>query len=266
MLAEERRSRIVRALDVSGTLGTEQLAARLDVSPETIRRDLVQLERQGALRRVHGGATRPNSTRGAEPEYLERAASSTDAKRTIGALAATLVTPGQTVVLDVGTTALEVARALPSHFRGTVVTCSLLVAVELAGRPGVEVLVAGGRVRGGDLAVSNAQTVDYLAAVHADIAFLGSGGIAVTTAVTDFHLDEIATRRVMIANARESYLLADSTKFGQVASHRVCGFADITGVISDRQPPAELRRSITKAGARLLLPERSTARRGRGAP
>jgi DeoR family transcriptional regulator, fructose operon transcriptional repressor len=254
MLAEERRIRVVRALDDAGTLSTDELARQLDVSPETIRRDLVQLEQQGVLRRVHGGATRAPGLRGEEPTFLERAESAADAKRRIGLLAAGTVSPGQTLAFDVGTTSLAVARALPITFHGTVVTCSLLVASELAGRPGLEVLVTGGRVRGGDLAVSNAQAIAYLHDIHADVAFLGSGGISAEAGVTDFHLDEVATRRVLIVNSAASYLLADSTKFGRVAAHRVCGFEDLTGIISDEEPPPGLRRAIVDAGAQVIHP------------
>jgi DeoR family fructose operon transcriptional repressor len=147
-----------------------------------------------------------------------------------------------------------VARALPGSFHGTVVTCSLLVAAELAGRPGVDVLVAGGRVRGGDLAVSNAQTVEFFRDVHADVAFLGSGAVAPEAGLTDFYVDEVVTRRVIIANASAAYVLADASKLGQVAPHRVCGLDEVTAVVTDQPPPRALAAAIRDAGGRLLMP------------
>jgi DeoR family fructose operon transcriptional repressor len=255
VLSEERRARLVHALTQAGSLSTEELAARLEVSAETIRRDLVQLDREGVLRRIHGGATIRLAARGAEPSFAERSAASAGAKQRIGELAAGLITSDQTVVFDVGTTVLAVARALPVAFRGTVVTCSLLVAAELAGRPGVEVLIAPGRVRGGDLAVSNPQTVEYLKGIHADVALLGSGGIAPDSGVTDFYLDEVATRRVMVANSAATYVLADSSKFGVVATHHVCPLADVSAVVTDRPPSRALQGALRKVGAHVLAPD-----------
>jgi DeoR family transcriptional regulator, fructose operon transcriptional repressor len=254
VLVEERRLRILQVLDEAGTLSTEQLAQRLEVSAETIRRDLVQLDQQGRLQRVHGGAMNGAAVRQEEPPFAERAGVAAEAKRRIAQVASGLVTPGQTVAFDIGTTVLAVARALPGSFHGTVVTCSLLVAAELAGRAGVEVLVAGGRVRGGDLAVSNAQMVEFFRDVHTDVAFLGSGGVAPEAGLTDFYVDEVVTRRVIIANASAAYVLADASKLGKVAAHRVCGLDDVTAVVTDQRPPRSLAGAIREAGGRLLMP------------
>ncbi|GAA1787357.1 DeoR/GlpR transcriptional regulator [Planosporangium flavigriseum] len=248
MLPAERHARITDAVRSARVVSTEELAALTGASAETIRRDLMALELQGLLKRVHGGATSALASSSEEAPFQERSSANRDAKAAIGRAAAELVQPGQTVILDVGTSALEVARALPGTFRGTVATCSLLIAAELAGRSGVEVLVSGGRVRSGDLACSNAQTVAFFADLHADIAFLGSGGLDATAGLTDFHLDEIATRRVMLAHSAQSYVLVDSSKFGRVAPHRVCGLDAITGVVTDARPPKSLALHIERAG------------------
>jgi DeoR/GlpR family transcriptional regulator of sugar metabolism len=152
-----------------------------------------------------------------EPPYSVRVAADSAAKQRIGQLAASLVTTGQTVVFDVGTSVLAVARALPANFSGVAVTCSLVAAGALATRPGVQVLIAGGRVRPGDLAVSNAHTVAFFEEIHADVAFLGSGCVSADEGLTDFYVDEIATRCVIIANTATNYVLADSSKLGKVA-------------------------------------------------
>lgn len=254
MLPAERRARILRALDNAGTLSTDELANELQVSGETIRRDLIRLDHQRQLRRVHGGAMAASTIRGEEAPYPQRAEADTDANRRIGELAASLVSPGETLILDVGTTALAVARALPPTFHGTVLTCSLLAAAELAGREGVEVLIAPGRVRGGDLAVSNSLTVRFFNDVRADIAFLGTGGIAAEQGLTDFYIDEIATRRVVIANSNTAYALADATKLGKVAPHHVCELNQITAIITDRTPTPTIQAAIQQAGGRTLHP------------
>lgn len=247
MLPAERHSRISDALRTARVVSTEDLTRLLNVSAETIRRDLMVLEHRGALVRVHGGAASADSGEGEAP-FTERSVMGGEAKTAIGRAAAGLVHPGQTVIIDVGTTAVEVARALPGGFHGTVATCSLLVAAEMAGRRGVEVLVSGGRLRAGDLACSNAQAVRFFADLRADVAFLGSGGVDAVEGLTDFHLDEVATRRIILANTVRSYVLADSAKFGRVAPHRVCGLDAIDGVITDTRPSAALESAVERAG------------------
>lgn len=222
MLPVERHSRIGEALRASRVVSTDELARRLGVSAETIRRDLVLLERRGILARVHGGATIALArAAGEEAPFTERTGTAPEAKRRIGQAAAALARPGQTIVIDVGTTAVDVTRALPPAFTGIVATCSLLVAAELAERSGVEVLVCGGRLRGGDLALSGPAAQAFFADLHPDIAFLGSGGVDAVAGLTDYYLDEIAVRRTILRNATRSYVLADSSKFGRIARHRV---------------------------------------------
>ncbi|WP_028921763.1 DeoR/GlpR family DNA-binding transcription regulator [Pseudonocardia acaciae] len=249
MLPAERHSRILDLLRSMRTVSTDDLVQRLDVSPETIRRDLAELERRGELRRVHGGAVEAKAATGEEASFGERLVTRTEAKVVIGRLAAGLVSPGQTVIIDVGTTALEVARALPADFHGTVATCSLLAATELVGRPGLTVLVSGGRLRGGDLALSNAHAVGFFADLHADVAFLGSGGLDAAHGLTDYHLDEVATRRTILANSQRAFVLADAAKHGRVAPHRVCGLDALAGLITDGPPDDELARALERAGA-----------------
>ena len=119
-----------------------------------------------------------------------------DRKRAIAALAAGLVEPQDTVVIDIGTTALEVARALPADFRGRVLTNSVPVAMELSARDQVELLLSGGQVRPGDAACYGAQADAFFAQVYADKAFLGSGGVHAEAGLTDYYPHEVAARRV----------------------------------------------------------------------
>ncbi|MEU7876754.1 DeoR/GlpR family DNA-binding transcription regulator [Microbispora bryophytorum] len=254
MLPAQRHQRIIEALGRKGTVRTEGLAALLGVSHETVRRDLALLERRALLVRVHGGATPAPSGTGEERSYLERSTSQSEAKAVIGELAARLLRPGQTVIIDAGTTAVHVARAVPPSFRGVVATCSLLVAAELAGRPGVEVLVAGGRVRQGDLAVSNAQTLGFFQDLRADVAFLGSGGVDAEAGLTDYFLDEVATKRVILAGTARTYVLADSSKHGRVATHRVCALDGLSGLITDEEPPPALASALVRASAEVIGP------------
>ena len=238
VLAVERRRRILTSLQRSPAITTDEFAADLGVSPETVRRDLIELERRGMLRRVHGGAASLARLAPEESAYSERILEQSEAKRAIGVAAAALVASDQTVVIDVGTTSLEVARALPHDLRATVATPSLLVAAELSTRPHLQVLVAGGRVRPGDLACSGAETIGFFRDLHAEIAFLGSGAISPAVGLTDYHRDEVPTKRAIIANAERVLVLADRTKFDRSAPYRVCDLSDLDGIVTDAPFPA----------------------------
>jgi len=252
VLPVERQDAIVHAVSAGQTVSTDELVRRLGVSAETVRRDLGLLEEKGVLKRVHGGAAGVEERRGAEPSYTERSIIRHQAKAQLAKVAVRLLENGQTVVIDIGTTAVALARAIPRSFAGTIITPSLPVAVELADRPKVEVLVAGGRIRAGDLACSNAHTKAFFADVYADIAFLGSGGIDARAGLTDFHLDEIDVRRTIITNSARSYILADSSKLGHVAPYRVCDLGAVDGLITDNDNCAAVTAAVEEKGGVVL--------------
>lgn len=254
MLAAERRVKILDEVSGTRVVSTEDLSRKLHVSGETIRRDLAGLERQGLLERVHGGAAATSSrASGDEASYAERAAVGRDAKDRIGQAGASLVRRGQTVAIDIGTTCLQMAKALPWDIDLTVATCSLLVAIELVDRPHVEVLVCGGRLRGGDMALSNATARAFFADINPDIAFLGSGGVDAQYGLTDYHLEEVSSRRTILANASKSYVLADSSKFGLVAKYRMAELSQLTGMVTDDEPPPSIRAALMNAGGDIVL-------------
>jgi DeoR family transcriptional regulator, fructose operon transcriptional repressor len=251
MLPVVRHDAIVDAVNSASTVSTDELVQLLGVSAETVRRDLALLEERGAIRRVHGGAATVQG-RGEEASYTERAGTHHRAKAEMARRAADLLESGQTIVIDIGTSAVEVARAIPTGWHGTVATPSLLVAVELAGRPGVDVLVSGGRVRSGDLACSNAHAKTMFAGLYADIAFIGSGAVDASAGLTDYHLDEVDVRHTILANSARSYILADSSKLGRIAPHRVCGLNAVSGLITDHVPDAAITTAIQDAGGVVL--------------
>ncbi|HUN35249.1 MAG TPA: DeoR/GlpR family DNA-binding transcription regulator [Trebonia sp.] len=248
----QRRQAILAEVRKESAVSAEGLAAMFGVSVETIRRDLRGLRDQGLLERVYGGALSVQSTEGT---FAARSARHHDRKRAIAALAASLVRPEDTIVIDIGTTALEVARALPADFRGRVLTNSVPAAMELSARDGLELLLSGGQVRSGDAACYGAQADAFFGQVYADKAFLGSGGVHPEAGLTDYHPHEVAARRVMIAHAGASYVLADSSKLGKVAVHRVCALTQVTAVIVDHDNSKESGRvldALSAAGCDLL--------------
>jgi DeoR/GlpR family transcriptional regulator of sugar metabolism len=259
MLPSQRRQAILAEIRAQTAVSAEALARRYGVSVETIRRDLRSLDGEGLLTRVYGGATKP-SVRSNEGSFTSRSARNIDRKRAIAALAASLVGPDETLILDVGTTALEVARALPMAFRGRVLTNSVPVAMELSSRDGVDVLICGGQVRAGDAACSGAHAEAFFSEIYADRAFLGSGGVHVQAGLTDYYPSEVVVRRTIIAHSAESYVLADSSKLGVIAVHRVCSLDRVTAVITDDHENATDYEALEATGISLLRAE-SSARR-----
>jgi DeoR/GlpR family transcriptional regulator of sugar metabolism len=251
-IPEERRLVILERVRDRSLVKPAELADELGVSIETIRRDLVALEEEGLLRRVYGGATRTGA-RAFEPAFEQRHTRHRDRKIAIARLAASLVEPGDTLILDVGTTVAELAHELPYGYHGIVLTNSLLVANALVGREGIEVITSGGRVRPGDLAcfgpVSEAFFQDYFA----DKAFLGSGGLHSAAGLTDYYPEEIATRRIVLEHAAERYALAESSKLGQVALGKVCDLEALTAVITDERADAAEVDRLERAGLTVMI-------------
>lgn len=256
MLPSARRASLLSELEGREVVPTDVLATKFGVSEETIRRDIAFLKGKGMLIRVHGGARRlaePRVVTSVEP-FDARWNGSPEIKSQIGALAARLLKNGDIIAIDAGTTALQVAIALPANFTGVVATPSLLVAAELAGRPGVEVLVSGGSVRAGDLTCSNARARAFFRDLHTDIVFLSSGGVSATEGLTDFYRDEVPVRQAMLNGSKRSYIVGESAKMEKVAPYHVCDLADVDGLLTDAPPPVALEQRLEDLGVELLLP------------
>jgi DeoR/GlpR family transcriptional regulator of sugar metabolism len=255
MIPEERRRRILELLDDDDVVRPALLAESLSVSVETIRRDLLALEHDGIVRRVYGGATRARHlSRSSEPVRAERTRLNQEAKEQIGDLVGRLVADGDTIFLDVGTTASAAAGRLPSTFRGRVITNSIAVVGALSERTDIDLHLIGGRVRHDEQTCSGPDAEEQIGRYFADKAFLGSGGVHPDAGLTDYHVEEIGVRHQMITNAAEVFVLADASKLGHVALRKVCGWDRIDAVVTDASAdPATVAglREVTE----VLLPE-----------
>jgi DeoR family transcriptional regulator, fructose operon transcriptional repressor len=251
-IPEERRLMIMEHLRSRSLVKPAELAEELGVSAETIRRDLVSLEEDGLLRRVYGGATSV-AARAFEPAYEQRRMSYLARKTAIGRTAASLISAGDTLILDIGTTVAQLAAEIPAKHRGIVLTNSLLVANTLAGNDGIQVITSGGYVRAGDLACFGPESLAFFRDYYADKAFMGCGGIDGTVGMTDYYPDEIASRRVIIEHAAERYVLADSSKLGQVAFGKVCDLTQLTAAITDDEADPDDVRRLEEAGLTVLV-------------
>lgn len=254
VLVQQRYRYITRALQSGASVQTIELARALHVSPETIRRDLIVLEEQGVLRRVYGGAVAPRRQQSSEPPFAQRANINAEAKRRIGDVVARLVQPGQTVFVDVGTTAQAAARALAPHFHGTIVSHSLLVALEVAQGPTADLVLAPGKMRRGEWSLSGTAAHKFIQAMHFDVAFLSCGGVDATVGPTDFDFDDVEVKRTVARNSRRSFILADGTKHGVVGRYSIGDWFDVGGLITDVDPPEGLSSAVLSAGGQIHLP------------
>ena len=231
MLTAERRQVILEKLRREGKVVAVELSAALAVSPDTVRRDLQELADTGLLRRVHGGALPPAS--GARP-YAARREQAPAAKEAIARAACRLFRSGQVILLDAGTTTLEVARHLPSDLHATVVTNSPPIAVVLGEHPSVEVTVLGGRLDKEARATVGAATIEVLRTTRADILVLGVCSLHPDIGITVNDLEESYIKRAMIANAAEVVAVSSADKLGSAAPFVVGPVEELTHLITER--------------------------------
>ncbi len=249
MLAEERRERILDTLRREGKVTAAGLSRALAVSDDTIRRDLDVLAEAGLLRRVYGGALRRAPT---NEDYAARWAEGADAKEAVARLAATLIRPGQTAILDGGTTSLAVARHLPRDLEATVVTTSPPVAVALAEYPGVEVVMIGGRLYRYALVSVGADTVEALRRVRAEVCVLGVLALDAEVGLSVLDHEEAAVKRAMIEQSADVVAPAPVSKLGTVAPFVVCSAAALTHLVTEAGAPEGLLGPYRALGLTIL--------------
>jgi len=252
MFAEERQQEIVRRAREAGRVDVSSLSTELDVTPETVRRDLTALERAGLVRRVHGGAIAIERL-GFEPAVSARETVLTAEKARIGK-AALAELPGEgAIVIDAGTTTRQFAELLPGDVELLVVVNSPQLAMLLARRTNITVMMLGGRVRSRTLAVVSDWATTALASIHVDVAFMATNGISVERGLTTPDPAEAAVKRAMMAAARRTVLLADHTKIGNDYFARFGDLPDVDTFITDTGAEAELVDEISESGPRVVL-------------
>lgn len=244
---QERHARILDLVAQHGRVEVTQLADDLDVTTETIRRDLTKLVRQGLVRRVHGGAIHVERL-GYEPTLSARGERFAAEKERIAQAALDQLPDGGSILLDSGTTVMALARLLPQDRALTVVTNSIPAAGLLATMPRVDFYQLGGRFRSRTSAIVGRWATALLADVVVDVAFMGTNGLTVEHGLTTPNSDEAATKSAMIAAARRVVLLTDHSKVGAV---QFCKFADIAALdllITDTTLDDETAEKISQRG------------------
>jgi DeoR family fructose operon transcriptional repressor len=251
LYAEERRQEIALLVRRDGRGDVTELAERFEVTPETIRRDLTDLERRNVLRRVHGGAI-PIERFRAEPAVDEKAASMAAEKQRIAAAALVFVPAHGTVIVDAGTTTLALAKVFPDRDL-TVFTNGLPVGLELSARRNVQLYLVGGRVRGRTLANVGDWGLRALGDLRIDVAFVGTNGFSVDRGLSTPDPAEAAMKREMCRVAQQVVVLADHTKVGDEAAVRFASTEQVDVLITDSGLAEADHRALDKAGVEVVL-------------
>ena len=261
MLAEERYGEILRLLQKKDVVRTSEIMKLCDVSSETVRKDLTQLESRGFLSRVHGGAVLPKSDSPLSSDqknvyvpFQHRKNLNYREKQAMALAAAQLVTEGQVIALDSGTSSGELAKVLKEKFRRlTIVTNSLANACVLMDHPGFTVIVSGGVLASDEQSFVSDLATLVVENLHMDLMFLTTCGISFESGVTDQRLDEVLIHRKMIEHSKRLVVLADHTKFDTVSMCRVCGLEQVEAILTDSGLDSQIVEKYRAAGHQILV-------------
>ena len=253
MQLSERQTEILHRARAAGRVGVEALAADFAVTTQTIRRDLNDLCQNGLLARVHGGAV--PAARVANVAYAARRSVAAPEKHAIGRRAAELIPDGCSVIINIGTTTEEVARALAGRRDLVVITNNLNVVGILSGTSDKELILAGGIVRQSDGAVVGDEAVEFIRRFKADFAVIGASALDEDGAILDYDMREVAVARAIVENARRTILVCDRLKFERSAPVRICDVSDIHAFVTDALPPRVFVQACERAGVEIAVAE-----------
>jgi len=245
MLQQERHSRILDLLSQLGRVYAAELSLQLGVSEDTVRRDLKLLDEKKKLRRVHGGAL---PLQHENKEYRQRHDEVDPLKERVALAAIPLIEEGQTILIDSGTTCLQLAMNLPTHFNFTVVTPSPLVATKLIHHNNIELILLGGKIFKPSVMALGATTNAMLRKIHFDTCFLGVCALHPSQGLSINHIDEAETLATIIEQSEQVVTLASYLKLGKMSTHKVCSAKKIDCLITDPSSDPKLLSLFAEQG------------------
>lgn len=249
MLTSHRKQAILTALKRDGQVIAKSLSEEYGVSEDTIRRDLRELAAEGLLQRVHGGAL-PSSPAAADFAHRERI--STESKSAIARKAAEMILPGQVVIIDGGTTCVQLARHLPATLQATVVTHSPSIAVELVNHPGIEVVMIGGRLFKHSVVAVGAAAIEAINHIRADMYFMGVTGVHPTAGLSTGDLEEAYVKRALAERAAEVVVLASAEKINAASPYVIAQATAANILMVERDTPEEAIAPFAALGIAVL--------------
>ncbi len=249
MLREERLQYILHKLNKNNRVSSSALSAELEVSDDTIRRDLNELAALGFLKKVHGGAIPPPSS---PRDYNERLTFAQEGKQKLAQKALPFFTQDMVIIFDGGTTNLQVAKLLPQDFRATVYTNSFPIVNELINREGICLFFLGGQVYSRSQVAVGHEAMKALKYVRADLFLLGSRSIHYNAGITVPDREEARLKRKMVACSQKVILLATEEKLSTASHHLVCSLQEIDTLIVEDEIPEEIRQRYRQVGVHIV--------------
>ena len=229
----ERQKKIMEYIEANTSAQIHELAEKFHVSEATVRRDLDELDQQGVLRRTHGGAIKVDRSTSYESMYSEKIAQMTEEKHRIAERAAQLVHPGDTVIIDSGTTTFFIAQALAHHEKLTIITNDLYIAYQTPIHPSSTLIVTGGTRRHGRQELVGSVTENLIRRTHVDIVFIGVDGVDLIGGATNANFSEVGVKALMLAAAEKRVIAVDHSKFGRIALAKICDLQDVDLLLTD---------------------------------
>ncbi|MCY6484135.1 DeoR/GlpR family DNA-binding transcription regulator [Clostridium aestuarii] len=252
MLLEERRKNIIEYLQKHGKAEVEQLSKKLDVSAMTIRRDLAYLQEKGLIVRTHGGAI-CNPVQNYEIPYLSKESINKEEKEKIGKAAVELILEKQSIIIDAGTTCLEIAKNLNSNKDITVITNDIKIASIVYNYPDVKLFCAGGFVQPNLGAMFGNYAEKFIESINVDYAFIGVSTIDDEFVISTPTFEKAFLKKKMMDSANKVVMLADSSKFNKRSLAKICKLEDIDILITDNKITYEMRQEIEKIIPKLII-------------
>jgi DeoR/GlpR family transcriptional regulator of sugar metabolism len=249
MLTNQRKQYILNILKRDGQVVAKALSQELGLSEDTIRRDLRELAQEGLLQRVHGGAL-PASP--AVANFAGREQIFVESKIAIGRAAAGLIRNGQTVILDGGTTSVQIARQLSPNLQATIITHSARIAVELLDYAGVEVILIGGRLFKHSVVSVGAAAIEAIRHIRADVYFMGVTGIHPEAGLSTGDLEEAYVKYALCRQAAETLVLASEEKLGAASQYVIAPLTDVSGLIVESGVPEDVLVPYTQLGLTII--------------
>ncbi|MCV0398012.1 MAG: DeoR/GlpR family DNA-binding transcription regulator [Rhizobiaceae bacterium] len=256
MYLSPRHAEILRIAKEKGRVVVDDLATFFEVTPQTIRKDLNDLCDQRLLSRIHGGALFPSGIENVEYEARRKIAAAE--KDAIGRAAARLIPDNASLFINIGTTTEAVGKALLDHSGLMVITNNINVANRMRVYPSIEVVIAGGVVRGSDGGIVGEAAVDFIRQFKVDYAVIGVSAIDHDGALLDFDYREVKVAQAIVANARHVVLVADATKFERTAPVRIGHLSQVGTFITDRCDIDSIRQACVEAGVQLVETSRQS--------
>ncbi len=247
----ERQKKMMEYIEANTSAQIHELAEKFHVSEATVRRDLDDLDQQGALKRTHGGAIKVDRSTAYESMYSEKIGQMLEEKHRIANSAAQMVHAGDTVLIDSGTTTFFIAQALSHHENLTIITNDLYIAYQTPLHPSSTLIVTGGTRRQGRQELVGTVTENFIRDTHVDIAFIGVDGIDLTGGATNANFAEVGVKRLMLEAAARGVIVADHSKFGRIALARICDIKEASLILTDTGIDGDMLTRLKKLGVQM---------------